>query len=113
MFIAHSPKEDTLCTRNFAPGCTVYGEKKISVDLPVGGAVRAQTHREALERRSSIDSGTRSVPSWEPLFWSCYVPGLMSRVELETSGWDLEARCCILAPLLERLCHMCPILLVQ
>ncbi|KAK8790662.1 hypothetical protein WA588_002411 [Blastocystis sp. NMH] len=34
VFIAHSPKEDTLCTRNFAPGCTVYGEKKISVDLP-------------------------------------------------------------------------------
>ena len=24
-----------LCTLNFAPGCTVYGEKKISIDKPV------------------------------------------------------------------------------
>ena len=35
VYIARSAKEDVLCTRNFAPGCTVYGEKKISVDLPV------------------------------------------------------------------------------
>ncbi|CBK19645.2 uncharacterized protein [Blastocystis hominis] len=34
VYIARSAKEDVLCTRNFAPGCTVYGEKKISVDLP-------------------------------------------------------------------------------
>lgn len=35
VYIARSAKEDVLCTRNFAPGCTVYGEKKISVDAPV------------------------------------------------------------------------------
>ena len=35
VYIARSAKEDVLCTRNFAPGCTVYGEKKISVDVPV------------------------------------------------------------------------------
>ncbi|KAM7455241.1 hypothetical protein BLSTO_03996 [Blastocystis sp. subtype 1] len=34
VYIARSAKEDVLCTRNFAPGCTVYGEKKISVDAP-------------------------------------------------------------------------------
>lgn len=38
VYIARSAKEDVLCTRNFAPGCTVYGEKKITVDLPVGGS---------------------------------------------------------------------------
>ena len=36
VYIAHSSKEDVLCTLNFAPGKTVYGEKKISVDVPVG-----------------------------------------------------------------------------
>ena len=36
IYIAHSTKEDVLCTLNFAPGKTVYGEKKISVDVPVG-----------------------------------------------------------------------------
>ena len=35
VYIAHSTKEDVLCTLNFAPGKTVYGEKKISVDIPV------------------------------------------------------------------------------
>ena len=35
VYIAHSSKEDMLCTLNFAPGCTVYGEKKISIDKPV------------------------------------------------------------------------------
>ena len=35
VFVAHSAKEDMLCTRNYAPGCTVYGEKVISVDKPV------------------------------------------------------------------------------
>lgn len=35
VYIAHSSKEDVLCTLNFAPGKTVYGEKKISVDVPV------------------------------------------------------------------------------
>ncbi|OAO16202.1 rRNA 2'-O-methyltransferase fibrillarin [Blastocystis sp. ATCC 50177/Nand II] len=34
IYIAHSTKEDVLCTLNFAPGKTVYGEKKISVDVP-------------------------------------------------------------------------------
>ncbi|KAK8798933.1 hypothetical protein WA171_006117 [Blastocystis sp. BT1] len=34
VYIAHSSKEDVLCTLNFAPGKTVYGEKKISVDVP-------------------------------------------------------------------------------
>ena len=35
VYIAHSTKEDVLCTLNFAPGKTVYGEKRISVDIPV------------------------------------------------------------------------------
>lgn len=47
VYIARSAKEDVLCTRNFAPGCTVYGEKKISVDLPV-----------AIQRRSNSQGST-------------------------------------------------------
>ena len=36
VYLAHTTKEDVLCTLNFAPGKTVYGEKRISVDVPVG-----------------------------------------------------------------------------
>ena len=36
VYLAKSAKEDVLCTLNFAPGKTVYGEKRISVDVPVG-----------------------------------------------------------------------------
>ena len=34
VFIARG-KEDALVTKNIVPGETVYGEKKISVDVPV------------------------------------------------------------------------------
>ena len=68
VFVAHSAKEDMLCTRNYAPGCTVYGEKVISVDKPVHCVVGCLRRREALERRLNTDSGILSVPSWELLF---------------------------------------------
>ena len=52
--------------------------------------------REVLEKRSSIDSGIPSVPSWE---------------ELVISGWVLEAKYCIWELLLELLYRMYLILL--
>lgn len=69
VYVAHSSKEDILCTRNYAPGCTVYGEKVVSVDKPVGVELGFSRVRVALERRWSTDSGTPSVPSLELLFW--------------------------------------------
>ena len=42
VYIAHSTKEDVLCTLNFAHGKTVYGEKRISVDIPVFVRVSAE-----------------------------------------------------------------------
>ncbi len=35
VYIASTPKEDILCTLNLVPGKDVYGEKRISVDVPV------------------------------------------------------------------------------
>ena len=48
--------------------------------------------REVLEKRSSIDSGIPSVPSWELLFWYMHL-GLNDpcREELVISGWYLGA----------------------
>lgn len=34
VFVARSPKEDLLVTKNFYPGESVYGEKRISIDNP-------------------------------------------------------------------------------
>jgi rRNA 2'-O-methyltransferase fibrillarin len=35
IFVARG-KEDALCTKNITPGVAVYGEKRISVEGPVG-----------------------------------------------------------------------------
>lgn len=64
VYIAHSSKEDVLCTLNFAPGKTVYGEKKISVDVPVEIVFDWIICRELLVKRRNTDSGILSVPSW-------------------------------------------------
>lgn len=68
--------------------------------------------REVLEKRSSIDSGIPSVPSWELLFWYMHL-GLNDpcREELVISGWVLEAKYCIWELLLELLYRMYLILL--
>ncbi|KNB45940.1 rRNA -o-methyltransferase fibrillarin [Blastocystis sp. subtype 4] len=53
VYIAHSSKEDMLCTLNFAPGCTVYGEKKISIDKP-GSAGEKIEYRQWNPFRSKL-----------------------------------------------------------
>ena len=64
------------------------------------------------KKRSSIDSGIPSVPSWELLFWYMHL-GLNDpcREELVISGWVLEAKYCIWELLLELLYRMYLILL--
>ena len=68
--------------------------------------------REVLEKRSSIDSGIPSVPSWELLFWYMHLRlNDPCREELVISGWVLEAKYCIWELLLEPLYPMYLILL--
>ena len=33
VYVARSSKEDVICTKNFAPGESVYGEKRIEIPV--------------------------------------------------------------------------------
>ncbi|KAF3207695.1 Small subunit processome complex component [Orbilia oligospora] len=43
VFVARSTKEDLLVTKNLAPGESVYGEKRISIDAPVEANADGET----------------------------------------------------------------------
>lgn len=53
VYIASTPKEDILCTLNLVPGKDVYGEKRISVDVP-GEVGEKKEYRQWNPFRSKI-----------------------------------------------------------
>ncbi len=66
VFVMHSKGDDALVTRNFAPGTSVYNEKRVTVGVPQ--TAHELVHRKA-KRRSSTECGTLSDPSWARPSW--------------------------------------------
>jgi len=105
VFIAQGSKEDVLCTLNGVPGESVYGEKRISVEVGLKKILLTRmfsvflydfSNRSKVLRRSTVFG----------ILSDQRLPPLSSEV-LKTFGLSQEAKSCTWELPLEQQCLMC------